>query len=87
MDEDKYEAAIELIVHKHSVPNFIYQKTVVSKDQKEIVRGLRERIIDISTSTEPGNNNVFIPFENAIKESLAKKRSSDMMIANRIVGF
>jgi hypothetical protein len=56
-------------------------------DMREIVRGLKEKIMDISTAISPGNNNVFIPFEEAIIQSLAAKKSSDMTIADRIVGY
>jgi hypothetical protein len=91
MDSDKYKAAIDLIIHKHSVPDFIYQKTVVSDEQKdqarEIVKVLREKIMDISHSITPGHNNVFIPFEAAIRDSVATKKSSDMTIADRIVSY
>lgn len=91
MDEAKYKAAIELIVHKHSVPDFVYQKTVVSNEQKDqardIIKGLKERIIDISTAISPGSNNVFIPFEEAITQSLSREKSSDMTMADRIVGY
>jgi hypothetical protein len=91
MDEAKYKAAIQLIVHKHSVPDFLYQKTVVSDEQKdqarEIIKSLKEKIMDISTATSPGSNNVFIPFEEAIVQSLATKKSSDMTTADRIVGY
>jgi hypothetical protein len=91
MDEEKYKAAIQLIIHRGSVPRFLYQKTVVSdyqKDQaREIIKGLKERIMDISTTTEPGSNNVFIPFADAISQSLATKKSSDMTMADRIIGY
>ena len=91
MDEAKYKAAIQLIVHKHSVPDFLYQKTVVSDEQKEqardIIKGLKERIMDISTAISPGSNNVFIPFDEAIIQSLATKKLSDMTTADRIVGY
>jgi hypothetical protein len=83
MDQEKYKAAIELIVHKHSVPDFLYQKTVVSEEQKdqarEIIKGLKENIMDLSTTISPGSNNVFIPFDEAIYQSLATKKSSDMI--------
>ena len=91
MDEAKYKAAIQLIVHKHSVPDFLYQKTVVSDQQKdqsrEIIKGLKEKIMDISTATSPGSNNVFIPFDEAIYQSLTTKKSSDMTTADRIAGY
>lgn len=44
--------------------------------------------MNISTAaTSPGSNNVFIPFDEAIIQSLATKKSSDMTTADRIVGY
>jgi hypothetical protein len=91
MDQEKYKAAIELIAQKYSLPDFLYQKRVVSDEQKEqareIIKGLKERIMDISTAISPGTNNVFIPYEEAITQSLATKKASDMTMADRILGY
>ena len=42
--------------------------------------------MDISTAISPGNNNVFIPFEETITKSLSAntKKASDMTMADRI---
>ena len=91
MDHAKYAAAIDLIFDKYSLPDFLYQKRVVSDAQKdqarEIIKGLKESILDISTAVTPGRNNVFIPFEKAIRESAVTKKASDMTVADRICGY
>jgi hypothetical protein len=45
--------------------------------------------MDISTAISPGNNNVFIPFEETITKSLSAntKKASDMTMADRILGY
>ena len=91
MDQEKYKAAIDLTFDKHGLPDFMYQSRVVSdleKDQaREIIMGLKERILGVSTAVNPGKSNVFIPFQECVKKSLTSKRASDMTIADRIGGY
>lgn len=91
MDQEKYKAAIELIGRKYSLPDFMYQKLVVSDEQKdqarEIIKGLKDKILDLTGSVDPGRNNVCIPFERAIIEAASKKRASDMTTTERIFGY
>src|SRR5439155_22812162 len=91
MDQEKYKAAIELIGDKYGLPDFAYQAKVVSdleKEQaREIIKGLKEDILDISSAVEPGRSNVFIPFKDAIIDSLSTKKASDMTVAYRICGY
>jgi hypothetical protein len=90
MDQEKYAAAVDLIFDKYSMPDFMYQKMVVSDEQKdqarEIIKGLKESILDLSGSVAPGKNNVFIPFEKAIRDAAITKKASDMTVADRICG-
>jgi len=91
MDREKYAAAIDLMCDKYGLPDFMYQDEIVSDLQKEqareIIRGIKEKILDVSTCVKPGSNNTFIPFRDAIKSSLPKERTSDMTIAGRILGY
>lgn len=70
MDKDKYKAAIDLIAKKFSYPNYMYESLVVSKSEKEkvrqIIRGLRENILNVSDAIAPGDNNVIVPFEEVL---------------------
>jgi hypothetical protein len=39
------------------------------KDQaREIIKGLKEKILDLTGAVSPGKNNVCIPFKKAIRE-------------------
>jgi hypothetical protein len=91
MDEKKYAAAIDLIFDKYSMPDFMYQRMVVSdqeKDQaREIIEGLKQKIFGLTGAVFPGKNNVCIPFKKAIREVASTKRASDMTMAERICGY
>ena len=60
---------------KYGLPDFMYQELVVSDVQKEqareLIKGRKEKILEISDRIAPGKNYTFIPFMEAIKESLA----------------
>ena len=91
MDQEKYEAAIDLTFDRYGLPDFMYQNRVVSDSEKErareIIRGLKDKILNISTAVKPDKSNVFIPFEECVKKSLTSKKASDMTIAYRIGGY
>jgi hypothetical protein len=91
MDKDKYKAAIELIGKKFSYPDFIYQAIVVSNSKKErvreIIRGLRENILNVCGAVEPGSNNVIVPFDEVIINSLQTSKAHDMTIAYRLFSY
>jgi hypothetical protein len=91
MDSEKYEQAIELSGHKFGLPDFVYQSRIVSDLEKEkaceIIKGFKQKIIEVCNRIEPGKNNVFIPFYEALTNSLPKQKAFDMTIANRFLGF
>jgi hypothetical protein len=91
MSTEKFNEAINLISNKFSVPDLIYQHTVVSDSQKdiarEIIKGLKEQIQDICRDIQPGKNNVIIPFNESILELLPKAKSEDMTRANRLYTY
>lgn len=88
---EKFNEAINLISNKFSVPDLIYQHTVVSDSQKdiarEIIKGLKEQIQDICREIKPGKNNVIIPFNESILGLLPKAKSEDMTRANRLYTY
>ena len=78
-DIQKYAAAVDLIFDKHCMPDFLYQKLVVSDEQKDqtrkIIKALREKILDITSSVLPGKNNVCIPFKKLLRQAAITKRA------------
>ena len=88
---EKFNEAVNLISNKFSVPDLIYQHTVVSDQDKdiakEIIKGLKEQIQDICRDVKPGKNNVIIPFNESILELLPKEKSEDMTSANRLYTY
>jgi len=91
MSSEKYNEAVNLISNKFSVPDLIYQHTVVSDEEKykarEIVKGLKEQIQDICRNVKPGKNNVIIPFSDLILDLLPKEKAEDMTRANRLYTY
>jgi hypothetical protein len=93
MTADKYKEAISLIGKKFGLPDFMYQLKVVSNLQKEkvreIIKGLRENILNVCGAIEPGSNNVIIPFDEVITESLRTRstKAQDMTIAHRLFSY
>jgi hypothetical protein len=91
MDKDKYKAAIALIGKKFSYPNYMYESLVVSKSDKEkvreIIRGLKENILNVCDAVEPGNNNVIVPFEEVIINALRSDKAHDMTVAYRLFSY
>ena len=91
MSTEKFNEAVNLISNKFSVPDWIYQQTIVSDKDKdiarEIVKGLKEQIQDIYKNVKPGKNNVIIPFNESIVGLLPKEKSEDMTRANRLYTY
>ena len=88
MTKEKYNEAINLIFDKCSLPDLIYQHNIVNEEEKdkasEIVKGLKEKIQNIARDVKPGKNNVIIPFDDLIRQSVPKEKASDMSRANRL---
>ena len=88
MSEEKYNEAVDLILDKSSVPDLIYQHTVVSDYEKdkarELILKIKEQIKAICNDLEPGKNNIMIPFVDLIRQSIPKGKASDMTRANRL---
>jgi hypothetical protein len=91
MDKEKYKEAIKLIGKKFGLPDLLYQNQVVNDLEKEnvreIIRLLRQQILDISDAIESGRNNVIIPYEAVIIESLQSNKAQDMTVAYRLFSY
>ena len=91
MDKDKYKAAIDLIGKKFSYPNYMCESLIVSKSEKEkvreIIRGLKENILNVCNAVEPGNNNVAVPFEEVIINALRSDKAHNMTVAYRLFSY
>jgi hypothetical protein len=92
MCAEKYKQAVDLIGDKFGLPDFAYQEKVVSDEQKEkvreIIKGIKQKILDVCSGIEPGKNNVIIPFNEILtKLLLPKDKAFDMTTANRFFGF
>jgi hypothetical protein len=91
MDKDKYKAAIDLIGKKFSFPNFMYESEVISKSEKEkvrdIIQGLKDRILNICDAIEPGDNNVIVPYQEHIIKALRSDKAHDMTVAYRLFSY
>jgi hypothetical protein len=91
MTSDKYAEAVDLTGEKFGLPDFAYQEKVVSDMEKEkvkeIIKGIKQRMLEVCQSIEAGKNNVIIPFYEALTNSLPKEKAFDMTIANRLFGF
>ncbi len=92
MSKDKYEQAVDLIGDKYGLPDFAYQQKIVSDSDKEkvreIIRGIKEKILGVCDRVEQGKNNLIIPFREIItKLMLPKEKALDMTIATRLFTF
>lgn len=91
MSKEKYEKAINLIGDRNGLPDFAYKQKIVSEETKEnvreIIRYIKDNMLDISDRLSSSKNPVIIPFRNTITESLPKEKASDMTFAERILGL
>jgi hypothetical protein len=81
MTAKKYSSAVELIGERLGLPDFAYQAKIVSDSDKEkaceIVRAIRERMLEVSNKVEPDKNNVNIPFYEVLTKLLSKDKAFD----------
>ncbi|MDN5846922.1 MAG: phage scaffolding protein [Candidatus Nitrosocosmicus sp.] len=93
MDNEKYESAINLIIERNCIPDFVYQLKVVSDDVKdksrEIILNIRDDLLSISSTIKPGKNNTLIPYRHLISQLLLSKNRSaqDMTFVNRVLNL
>lgn len=88
MSKEKYEAAIDLIAKKFSFPSYVYEELVISQREKfvagEIIKQLRQEMLDLSISVELGSNNVVVHLWEILKNKLDKDNAGDMTNAYRL---
>jgi hypothetical protein len=91
MTPEKYKESIHLIGARFGLPQFAYDATVVSEKEKEkgreIVRGLKEKILSVTENNGPAEPNVFIPFYESIEKSFPNDKASDMTTAQRLYNY
>ncbi|MGH9926739.1 MAG: hypothetical protein ACRD5B_15320, partial [Nitrososphaeraceae archaeon] len=89
--KEKYSEAIDLIVDKYSLPDLVYQKLIVSDEEKnkarDIIKYISAKILKICSTVEPGKNSSFVPFATAVNSGLAREQTSDMNAAKRTMSF
>ncbi len=91
MSSQKYQEANALTATKLGLPDFVYQKLVVSDSEKErardIIKNLKEDILDICQNDKPGKNNVFVPFAESIVSAMPNHSAADMTTTHRFFTF
>ena len=69
----------------------MYQAAVVSKYEKyeatNLIKELKQKILGICDAINPGDNNVIIPFREAITSALKTDKAQDMTIAYRLYSY
>jgi hypothetical protein len=64
MDFEKYQSAVDLIIEKNCTPDFVYQRKIVSDDQKilakEIILNIKDDLLSLSSATSLGKNNIIV---------------------------
>ena len=91
MTPEKYKESIELMGAKNGLPDFVYDATVVSQNQKnqarEIIKELKEKILYVCERNGTDSSNVFVPFLESIEKSLPYDKASDMTTAQRLYNY
>jgi hypothetical protein len=91
MTPKKYKESIQLMGAKSALPDFVYDATIVSEREKEqareIIKGLKDKILSISERNTPDSPNVFIPYYTSIENSLPSNKASDMTTARRLYNY
>jgi hypothetical protein len=91
MTPKKYKESIQLMGAKSALPDFVYSATIVSESEKEqareIIKGLKDKILSITERNTPNSPNVFIPYYTSIEKSLPSNKASDMTTAQRFYNY
>jgi hypothetical protein len=92
MDNEKYQSAVNSIIEKNCMPDFVYQLKVVSDEEKnesrEIILNIRNDLLSASSIIEPGKNNTFIPYSHILNKLLAKNNTAqDMTFVNKLLNI
>jgi hypothetical protein len=91
MSPEKYKESIQLIGARSALPEFVYGATIVSQSEKEqareIIKGLKDKILSITERNTLNSPNVFIPFYESIEKSLPSNKASDITTAQRFYNY
>lgn len=91
MTKEKYDAAINLMCEKASLPDCVYQIKVVSRQQKNVVKSIikdmADGMIEISKRTGIDKNSVLVPYIDSINKSLERDKTFDMTTAKRLLTY
>lgn len=92
MDREKYQNAVNLIIEKNCIPDFIYQLLVVSDEEKkkarDIILNIRDDLLTVSSTIKPGKNHVLVPYRQLINRLLSKNTTAqDMTFVNRLLNL
>lgn len=91
MDPTKYNAAIDLMAEKFGSPDFVYRSKILSREDKDkardMIAAIRTVLVELTETTEPGENNVIVPFIRPLNKSLARQKASDMTMSYRLFSF
>jgi hypothetical protein len=91
MTPEKYKQSIQLIGARSGLPDFVYGATIVSESDKEqareIIKGLKDKILSISERNTRDSPNVFIPYYTSIENALPSNKASDMTTAQRLYNY
>ena len=91
MTPEKYKQSIQLIGAKSGLPGFVYDATIVSESEKEqakeIIKGLKDKILSITERNTPSSPNVFIPYYTSLEKSLPSNKASDVTRVQRLYNY
>jgi hypothetical protein len=91
MSPEKYKESIQLMGARSALPDFVYGATIVSQNEKdqarELIKGLKDRILSITERNTLNSPNVFIPFYESIEKALPSNKASDMTTAQRLYNY
>lgn len=82
MVKQKYLDSNELITQKKGLPNVVQQQVIVSRDEirlaKDCILLLKDELL------RNYDNNVWIPFQRILSQSLPSEKGTDVLMVNRI---
>lgn len=74
------------------MPNFVYQAKILGQKDidkcKELILQIKSKLLEMASRVSPNRNqSIFVPFSDAIKDSLPHSKAFDMTTGNRLMSF